>query len=53
MKNAPITGSRISIDVVDGPGWTDVDVYYSNETSMFERSVYKPKLERSVCITSK
>lgn len=35
-KFTVITGSQISTDVVDGPGWTDVDVdSYSNSNGTY------------------
>lgn len=50
-KFAFITGLRISTDVVDGPGWTDVDVdgyENSNVPTVPERYLSSPKAGESV-----
>ena len=50
-KFAVITGLRISTDVVDGPGWTDVDVddyENSNVNLVPERYLSSPKAGESV-----
>ena len=52
-KFAVITGLRISTDVVDGPGWTDVDVDVdgyenSNVPTVPEKYLSSPKAGKSV-----
>lgn len=48
-KFAVITGLRISTDVVDGPGWTDVDGYEnSNVPTVPEKYLSSPKAGKSV-----